>query len=381
MPSEKLSMKPTPSQFTLSVPGIIGANFTVKGLTLYHKYTTNNPDYTSDYCVYATVENSKEKNTTVLYPGGGRLQSELVDDQMPLLPGRNTVTFTAKSERGKLLFKKSFTVRGEGEIYERHGIVFRIDKLSSDLRQAPFFSNGALDGLARLLDEMNRFLPTKSKIRHVHILDELTTIACVNDQAMIDMSLGWFSSKGLADVVVWHEGAHFLFSYLSGRVLDPNMRELGEAFLFEARKTYLALLDMERRKPDSELFYDASLSNLEYILAIVKSKVSKHHESVVFRIFDESTYYPNDAEGGHPYHGCGELFASASTVMRFKPKEFLWEVSKLKESEKKPVLDAARFVVRQYIEHPNYPKGLFDTQLLAALGLKEPEKKKVAFLR
>jgi hypothetical protein len=63
-----------------------------------------------------------------------------------------------------------------------------------------------------------------------------------------------------------------------------------------------------------------------------------------FSIFDESSYTKAYQDYGHPYSDYNELFASALTVFRFFPNEFVQRYNQLTDEQKKQVASVVRVI-------------------------------------
>jgi len=88
----------------------------------------------------------------------------------------------------------------------------------------------------------------------------------------------------------------------------------------------------------------------------------------LIKIFDESNYFSRlPREAGHPFDNENELFASASVVLKYAPKQFLKNLEKLKvESAEK--YELAREIARAVLLEWNDSR-LFSAKLHKKLGL------------
>lgn len=193
-------------------------------------------------------------------------------------------------------------------------------------------SKKLLSNAADIFSTMNQFLTNENKINTVVISSEG---AILNKGIKITIPERYFLlPKEVTSAYLWHEAVHSF-----DLQIHKNNKKDWDYFV--------------------ELFFEfEKFGNMD-------------EGDKLFGLFDESNYLDVDSKMGHPYDSPRELFASASTILKFFPKEFMENVSKLSEKEKELVIKVAHFVVKKYFKHPNYKKGIFDSKLLNYLNLEE----------
>jgi hypothetical protein len=107
-------------------------------------------------------------------------------------------------------------------------------------------------------------------------------------------------------------------------------------------------------------------------LSVPRSGLENHP---LVSMFDESSYFlakgvQVDSAYGHPYDNDSELFASASSVLRFFPREFFARLLRLEKTDKRAAELARKIaidVLRAYGSRP-----LFPAEAYTGLGLTHP---------
>jgi hypothetical protein len=140
-----------------------------------------------------------------------------------------------------------------------------------------------------------------------------------------------FPNEGI--ITAFHELSHVIVKEI---VFDEDQRL--NQILFEVFKVL-------NDKSGIKVFSRYSIPPKEEIKA-----VEKLEDNVYFSIFDESFYikkvYRIETLLGHPYDDYSELFASALTVLRFFPNEFIQRYNQLNPEQRKVVAKVVRTIFK-----------------------------------
>lgn len=195
------------------------------------------------------------------------------------------------------------------------------------------------------------------KLDEVHALSLVFMKFCLEPDVLIlppnfpGFSERWGPLFGVADPdSISLSSLHFTNPSFPGQHLLVAFHEFSHVILYDYHDF--------RRMELSDLFKLLSKkSSIERLAAVLLFNIANTYnkENGIFRIFDESSYF-KDKYGtksnhfGHPYSNHQELFASALTVFRFFPEEFLERLNELELNERKLVSSIASCILR-ILEH------------------------------
>lgn len=165
-----------------------------------------------------------------------------------------------------------------------------------------------------------------------------------------------FSNEGI--IKLFHELCHSIF--LKSILYNQNNPRLNME-LYNAYKT---------------LIKESGLANL-ILISKLTGPLKEIEDNDYFSIFDESSYISGiDISYGHPYSDHNELFASALTVFRYFPDEFIERYRKLSSDKQKVIGEVVKtiFSVLESINSDNINNLLPKYNSLKNL-IKEPENK------
>ncbi|MFH1221543.1 MAG: hypothetical protein V1492_00485 [Candidatus Micrarchaeota archaeon] len=356
-----------PMKFKSNVPGLYNAVFEVRDLSILYDFRSR-PGVSS---VTLTVEHKNETNEYDLVSGSNELK-------VVLLPGENKVTITAYNSADEALAENSFLVKGKGFVYPIIPV-----KLIEETEEEPVYNPRKI-----LIDfHINEIVIEGEKDEKRYPQELIDKISLDIEQIApmleppIELDVVWKSSNGKPRIVsgsrprpiiryVVHNNpnadAEMQPEIRGGAIIvssgNFNYSEMATrtAFWHEAAHLYWQR-GVEGYMPH---FRNEAFEEIFNMLDVRGSPS-------VFAVFDESNY--PGAGGGHPYDNADELFASASAVLKFFPKEFMEKVSRLRPNERKEAVQVANFVVRMYKQHPECPKDLFEPELLKFLGIEKKE--------
>lgn len=315
-----------PHKFTWNFDGG-NASFDVTGLQL--RVVTSSD---TDVQVTMIIEHGNEKHEIPI--------TDALFDGYVIAPGENKLTLIARDSTGHEIGRKTIVVLGEG--LDKYVGAIKFELQGPDIEK--HYPENLLTKAVAILSTANLFLDPESRISKVTVFWEpylrhetmfgvnpthpYQAEACFSTHS-IDMSSIHFVNprhgKQLSAVIM-HEASHHVYH---------------------------------------QMFHKQHNEVLSLISTFLDFRARRH-----FDLFDESQYMPLPKEVGHPYEGPGELFASASVILRYFPKDFMKKASILSEEDRALVLGVARRVVNLYLQHPNCPKDFFDPKLIRYLGLK-----------
>jgi hypothetical protein len=247
-------------------------------------------------------------------------------ENLDLDPGENKVTMILSQRAEKIdtahkeLWRKSFTVLGEGKIINKNGVTFVLEGKKEDILKK--YNDELWTQLTEIVFNMNSILSEDSGIKFVTIQWNEKGYDAGNMGSCIEFDSGLFNYGDAAiKAVFMHESAHALAKeILKDRTTDDRIDGIYP----------------EVWTPINNLF-----SRLE-------------QRAELFDFFDESSYIslyaPISYEMGHPNEGDRELFASTSGILAAYPNEFMARVRTLNIADEQLVLEVASQVIAVYAQ-------------------------------
>jgi hypothetical protein len=213
--------------------------------------------------------------------------------------------------------------------------------------------------LAVEIEKYQGILPIKSKVGLAIVSNDFGDRTFNNDIVSLQVQDNWIYARGNAPAFssekrlawsVFHEISHLYMDYS----LDSAANSLIEA-------RYLSMMKLSKLPT-----YDKTIPPL---------KVDRHP---LIGLFDESAYLKGaDPIYGHPAFAEWELFASASTVLKFNHEEFFARVGRLKTNKRNRALyaaamDFARLTVALWRDVKVFPDAVY-TNLGLSVPVPEPQ--------
>jgi hypothetical protein len=276
-----------PVSFDVAMPGVFSGSFRVSGLRLIYE-NGRRPD--SGYSIDVAVWNERSYSSTSITPlldtprsDGSRLYF-YPSYSFQLMPGENRIRVTARKD-GRTETRE-FVFIGEGFIHRARDVEMVLEGREAER----FYRKEMLDEVCGLIADINSMLRPVDRIRDVQVSWNPQAHGAQGGRGVITATSGLFSlGRELALAAFFHEAVH----------------------TFEDR------MEMRNR---------TAWRQLEGIYGRMNE--------ALFVVFDESSYF-NVREGwGHPTSNPSELFASAATVLRFRPDEFIRKASSLNAQER-----------------------------------------------
>ncbi len=431
MAPEDEGTKVYPKRFATNIEGFGLLMFKVNGLHI----SVNVPKANKSHSLTLIIENSEGKKEYEFKPKD-YFKDNPIEETVKIPLGENKVTIIAEGRFGGDFYRRELYVKGEALIYKKHGIVFTMEgdeaesfyqkELLSQIADSLNTMNLFLDDpITEVFSYWNKKEVMGTVLRQSQHPETLTL-----PQGIVVSAASFQYGERVTRTLFWHESSHIFENSFSEKdkewqrfvKLFERLKELdkyGGLFgkLFNEKEYDQVRSFVTRDRPDLEpeaLFchvYQILKNNREEFydrVSVLRSpeevKLAKEvadfvertkeqnvegwakfvvyyeelnpwfRDQELFYFFDESNYQKGTpANHGHPSDRTGELFASASAILRFYPEEFMKKVERLKGNEKEKVLNVARFVINSFLTQPNCPKELYDQKLVEFLGLERKE--------
>jgi len=220
-----------------------------------------------------------------------------------------------------------------------------------------------IDALLRGIAHVNKQLPLNKKINRLVAvrLSEGNSVDVIN--AFFDPEqnriLVFFGGKKagneICENVAFHEAAHGY--YHNGVNGEKKLRAVVQAYAQLMLKYRQGELYETIRKADK---LDLPTYFFENTPLKYGSTAGEIHP--IARLFDESNYPELIDRGGHPYDNSDELFASASSILKYAPSGFFAGVEKLKGEDPESAglaLQIARAIIEAWGDERIFPKSVY----------------------
>ncbi len=326
-------------EFISAYPDVYTARIKVKGLSLY--YQCSRSDWTHRITMRVETSRSSYEELMTCRLAHGEEDGADYRGGLPVGPGPNRVTIIVEDNLSREVHRRTAILRGQGILFKRRGIELEFEGEEAE----NFYRIETRERMADILADTNIFLDEAHRIRNVFI--------------------EWYPGKDAnAGVYPFGDGIMVvdsgLFGYGEKPALSVFLHEPGHIFEGQIRD----------KSPEKWTEFEVVFDSL--------TALANNDGVDLFKLFDESEYlkseYPDIPEDwGHPEDTPGELFASAQTVLRSHPAEFLDKVARLdaaskNRAHKETALAVARWVAQRFLEHPNCPADFLDPKLTTLLA-------------
>ncbi len=352
-----------PNHFSLNIPGIYEGVFDVEFLHLRFTQKLKN----SGYRVYLNIENDRGKKTTELTyvesgPKPPRTKRYSISPSGVegyhlgefVRPGDNKVYIEAIAKDGTKKSSKGVTFLNPGSTFMTNGVRFVFEDPESYDR----YGTGYLSELTRIISAMNIFMEPGFKVEGIILQkapeakpgDRSKAEEGSRQNYTVDARPGYRS-------IMMDENA--LGDYLISRL----------TVVHEAAHHFHVQIQVKDRQKWAS-----------FVKLFEKMDEASHKQFMVFEPFAEHRYDPTLPKSfGHPHDKPEELFASASTVLKYFGNGFVKQVEEMLRNTnasdramvRQSVLEVARAVVNMYMENKNCPKNFFHPELLKFIGMEQ----------
>ncbi len=214
-----------------------------------------------------------------------------------------------------------------GTIFFRNHLQLPVKRFSA--KDISIFYHGSIEEqkLREAAEEMhflNRFIPKSHSVKSMYLRNEIPEAG--EDKMGFELAAGRQSlilKIGARKPISHKESPHVIF----GKTGAFKGEKSAIHRVLTCHEAIHAILKAEGLSPELSLLFNV-MSEIGWI----KEEGEKH---AFYSVFDESSYLGQSLEIGHPYDTPSELGASAITVMRYFPNEFIKKMDELKRADLK----------------------------------------------